>query len=139
MGGHSGLELENRIAYLIFVAEVEMVMTHENDSNGSRCKCAPGEPWLRFIAVVSFDTTNGHTIEHAVKAGGDSGVPDEEIERLRMQGECACCRWPLFSYRHFLIILSEGVVMRIGGGVCNFCGMHVYVLIHRWYMCVDLY
>ncbi len=68
-----------------------MMMTHENDNNGSWYECAPGEPWLRFIAVVAFDITNGHMIEHAVKAGGDSGVPDEEIQRFRMQGERVLC------------------------------------------------
>eukprot|EP01084_Bolivina_argentea_P168840 292720_1 len=67
-----------------------MMMTHENDNNGSWCECAPGNPWLRFIAVVAFDITNGHMIEHAVKAGGDSGVPDEEIQRLRMQAMPDC-------------------------------------------------
>ncbi len=121
------------------MVEVETIMTHVDDNNGSKCKCVPGEPWLRFIAVVAFDTTNGHTIEHAVKAGGDSVVPDEEIERLRMQGERY--RWLSFSYWHFLIILFEGVIMRIGdGGVCCFYGIHVHVLIHRWsILCVDLY
>ncbi len=62
-------------------------MPIENDKHGPWCECAPGEPWLRFIAVVAFDITNGHTIEHAVKAGGDNGESDEEIQCLRMQGE----------------------------------------------------
>ncbi len=78
-----------------------MRITHENNNNCSKCECAPGEPWLRFIAVVAFDTTKGHTIEHAVKAGNSSGITDDEIQRLKMQGESIYCRW--FSSRKFLI------------------------------------